>query len=297
MPDIYLSGLGFACGREKSLEELAADGNISRMQDFFRTEGYRQAYIVEEDRLDFINRALDIPEEAETLIYNRTFLELPSATPSPADEDPEKYLLYGGEQLLQAQGRTEMTYLGLGQQGCTGFLSAVQTGVMRVSCGLNCCVYCVSDDILPPGIFHDVPLAKMLLSDTLSYGTVSTRPGGWKILNGREKSVLGKNFFGIVADTKVLIESLCQGFLAPKAVENIILPNHWRAAWASFLDRYQLPGCRDSTIDLLAHGLSADGISNLKFCENQGRISPGGVQLIVACGYGGHLRGLLLQAC
>ncbi len=294
LADVYLKDFGYFKGKSMKISQLVSEKHIRNDTEYLYAEGYEEAAVADEPPIEFIEKNINIPHESELLIYNVTF---PSNTIYCTEKgDAEANLFYSGEKLITDKKRTDMRYIGISQQGCTGLMSAVDIGSARILMKRNRNVICISNDILPKGIYRDMKKQKMLLSDTVSYVELSAEPAPYRLLKAADKSVAAADFFGIAAATEALIAELCDGFTVPNKLENIIFPNHWLKVWRSFLLRSKYKSrFTDSSIKTLAHGLSADGICNLLLAEERGCITSGEKQAVISYGYGGHLRGLLIE--
>ncbi len=299
MAEVYIKNLGFAAGTPKSLEQLKADGALSGEIDFYRKQGYEQATVIEDAPMDFIEKNVPLSKDVDMLLYNTTFPRGILAKTDPKDNIPlvEKHMVYAGMKYLIKKERPELPYTGTAQQGCSGLLGAIDIAWMRVAAERNKKILCLSDDILPPGVFRSMEKSNMLLSDTVSYAEITSEPSRYRILNMTQGSIIQHHFLQIARDTELLLKTLCAGFADLQEIENILFPNHWRSVWASMMTRLKL-SCRfePCTIQTLAHGLSGDIAANLALYEEHGYITAGKKQIILAYGYGGHIRGMLIEA-
>lgn len=297
MADVYIRNMGFLTGEAGSIKELSAAGLISGDSGYLEAEGYSQACISKICGTEFIKQRIAIPAQTEALIYCTTFPGDGCISCNGDAKKTEEKLLYAAEDYLKSNGREDVSYVGITQQGCTGLISTADLAYMKIRLGRNKNVFCVCDDVLPKGSLRDIRVGKMLLSDTVSYMELTSEPSKFIVLNILEKSVIGKSFFQIAAYTEMLLKDLCSGFCSINELENLIFPNHWRGIWNSFAQHNHL-GCRykESTIAELAHGLSADIPSNILLYEKNGCFTGGRKQAVISYGYGGHLRAMLFEA-
>lgn len=293
MPDAYLNTYGVFSGKAYSLSELYSERMMLSSPDVMRAEGYSSARIMEQSCIEILENNLIIPECTDLLIINNTY---PAEGLIDLDSKNHNMPEYLACELLVRKFRKDVPYIGLGQQGCTGIISAMDIACLRVKSGRNKCVLCVSSDILPKGSRRDVMDTRMLMSDTISFAVVTEKTTRFKIIATAEKSVIGSNFFMLARDGYELLKTLCGEECELEQLENIIFPNHWRGAWSSLMKRYRLNAeFMPCTIEEYAHGFSADVFLNLELFDREGRLSPGKRTAILSYGYGGHLRGILIE--
>ncbi len=292
MAEVYLGKFDYLTGIPKSLMTLSSEGEIGKESTYLETEGYRQACVAAESGAELIKNNFNLPDSSDFLLYYTTFPSVGNIAKNPS----EFQLQYAAETYLKNCGRTDLGYMGVAQQGCTGLLSSIDIALMRIKMGKSRHICCICDDVLPKGGRRDIKSGKMLLSDTVSYAEITAEPSEFQILNVMELSVIEKNFLGIAACTEKLLKVLCEGFTKVKQLENILFPNHWRTAWSSFI-RHNRLDCRfePCTIETIAHGLSADGISNIRLYDEKKWFTPGRKQVVISYGYGGHLRAMLFE--
>ena len=160
MADVYLKDFGYFKGKSMKISQLVSEKHIRNDTEYLYAEGYEEAAVADEPPIEFIEKNINIPHESELLIYNVTF---PSNTIHCTEKgDAEANLFYSGEKLITDKKRTDMRYIGISQQGCTGLMSAVDIGSARILLKRNRNVICISNDILPKGIYRDMKKQKML---------------------------------------------------------------------------------------------------------------------------------------
>lgn len=302
MDELYFGQGGWICGEFRSLEELKAGGLLEGGIEPLREEGYRGACLFRESHSQMCSR-LPAPEAGTDLIgYYSIF---PEGVTNELYRDTsvrapmEQFMSYSCMNYIREKGGKAIDYVGLSQQGCGGIFSCMRWAADRMfSDREKKKALCISDDWLPQNCYCDRPRQNMLFSGTASWLYVSRSPMEYQMVDLKSKSLLDENFLSLVGKMAGLIGVTCErNQVKPDEVENVLFPNFWRNCWEKVAKKAGLAGCRfrESTIGELAHGFSADFITNLEQYRKNGYYTPGRFQIALGYGYGSHIHCLLFQ--
>jgi len=300
MIKVYLDKARYITGTGKSLQTLLDEGYIETEPEVLKTAGFRQACIIEENHMDILQRFVKISDKTDLIYYYSTFPE-GSITKMNYDFSSrfcmEEFVDYSCMKMLMNKGHVAIDYVGLSQQGCGGIFSCISIAKARVEMGVKENVLCISDDVLPKNCLYDRRKQKMLFSDTISSIEVTKRETEYLLVDIQSMSILNENFFVVVAKVSQIIEKICKNNYIDKSdIENILFPNYWLELWGMVASGLQMQ-CRykPCTIETLAHGFSADLISNLTMYKEQNYFTKNRYQIAVAYGYGSHMHCMLFQ--
>lgn len=300
MDRIYFGNIKFAVGDSKNLTQLLEEDLISSEVDKLQEEGYQKACVTSDNHLEMLYKIADIHSETDLILYYNIF---PHGIVKKYNNDlnkrymMEEFLDYSARNLLLDKAQRAIDYIGISQQGCGGIFTCLNIAMDKIVNKQKNNILCISDDVLPTNCFYDRPKQKMLFSDTVSTITVSSSENEFQLVDIHSKTVLNENFLTVIGYVTNLIKEMCKkNNINPTDIENIIFPNFWRRCWDKVIDRLGIK-CRykDSTIKEIAHGFSADIISNIDLYRKREYFTQGKYQISIGYGYGSHLHCMIYK--
>lgn len=300
MDKIYFGNINFITGESKKLDQLQEENLISCDIDKLKKEGYESACITQKNHLEMLYEIVDINTNTDLILYYNIFSD--GIVKRYNNDLNQRYLMeefldYSARNLLLDKADRAIDYVGISQQGCGGIFTCINIARDKIVNKQKKNVLCISDDILPKNCFYDRPKQKMLFSDTVSTITISTQEDEFQLIDIYSKTIINENFLTVIGYVTNLIKETCErNNVNLSEIENIIFPNFWRNCWDKVINRLGID-CRykDSTIKEIAHGFSADIISNINLYKSNGYMTKGKLQISIGYGYGSHLHCMLYK--
>ncbi|HHY31247.1 MAG: hypothetical protein PHP23_13835 [Desulfobacterales bacterium] len=302
---IYFGTPRFFQGDFKTLEAIKKEGLVMSEPVKIEKWGYQGNCISTLPNCDMALKVIDVPllEKVDYIYYHSCFPQnhncgcLGTVAPRYPMED---FIDYSVAKILMRFHGMDIPFCGITQRGCSGIFQCMSLakGALRLHSDMRS-IYCISCDKIPENCYYDRPRQQLLMSDSACSLVVSKQKMEYELIGDESYTILKDNTLLIVRKFVELIQkALLKASIGIEEVENLFVPNFWEYHWNRIVSYFKLDASkliRGSTIETLAHGFSADFLSNLALYEKNGWLTHQKYQIAIGYGYGNHLNCILFK--